>query len=845
MLEECESKNLPNFLGIYARGFPSQVPENHFVNALNLNHNEPGLFGIRPGTSLYTKLTTAGYSIVDAANWVDAKGIVHLVHFDSSGNVFVDNNLLGNLGVPVVRVNSAIFFGRLFMCPIQPVGSSIFSYLTMLYLKNGIVTLRTCGGDPPVQTAQMVATVATGPPTSANTTSNPTTGTQTGNQKPDWVNIPNALTQSGNTSCTLYAQTGENVSNNLVFQGFGFTLPSNATIQGVQVNVPVQQTAGTSQIYDNSVYLLGTASTVNKAHSYSWPPYYTLATETYGSSTDLWTTTISPAEVNSPNFGFSISASCTLGPGNGATAAVFQPSMTVYYTAPATTGNIQAGTYNITIAYVTDTGFYTPAAISPSSTTQITTTATGSSVTLSNIPVGPSYVTGRLILVSYLVAGQPTLYYIVPDSDIAPASGNPTMSLNNTATSATLNFFNTDLVNSADYLIGTAAQPADERARIPSGQTIEVYAGRLVLGNFLYDTTEPGSNGVPDRTSLRISAVGLPETFQQTLETVVVEKDDGYNIANLAIIRDVLFIWKTKGIYCTWDNGSDPVNWSVLVTDQGFGAGIWGVSTVSPTVTRGMHSNTIIGADVSGIYLFDGTVYEPEISYKIKDLWDASVGDASTINVVGDVRNKRVFVYGFNTGPLQNMCLVGDVTEGVLPQTIKWNIWSYFNNVRIFIDVPAPPTLTTSTPLTCARSLTNNMLIWLDVTKFTDYVNSSTTQPINHFAVLGGQEFGDGIMLYRALRLKANGVGLLHITIAGEGSADGTPLFNVNDLFSPILLKKVTRELQSYSKFVSEKGYIKFEAQPANSTLKEDVGAYFEISKVTLYGLSFYAERPA
>ncbi|MFT3675533.1 MAG: T9SS type A sorting domain-containing protein [Chitinophagaceae bacterium] len=99
-------------------------------------------------------------------------------------------------------------------------------------------------------------------------------------------------------------------SNYLVATGFGFSIPSYASVCGIQVMV--EKSAGGlgvgSSIIDNGVYLVkaGAVAGTNQASGSSWSA--TDGTSTYGSGGALWGTTWTAAEVNAGNFGVAVSA---------------------------------------------------------------------------------------------------------------------------------------------------------------------------------------------------------------------------------------------------------------------------------------------------------------------------------------------------------------------------------------------------------------------------------------------------------------------------------------------------------------------------------------------------------
>jgi hypothetical protein len=109
------------------------------------------------------------------------------------------------------------------------------------------------------------------------------------------------------------------------FTGFGFAVPTGATINGIVLEVE-RKAAGT--VIDTGISLVkaGTESGTDKASGSNWPASDAYAT--YGGASDLWGTTWSVAEVNASDFGMSISAYVdTL-----STASVDHIRITVHYT---------------------------------------------------------------------------------------------------------------------------------------------------------------------------------------------------------------------------------------------------------------------------------------------------------------------------------------------------------------------------------------------------------------------------------------------------------------------------------------------------------------------------------
>ena len=159
------------------------------------------------------------------------------------------------------------------------------------------------------------------------------TGTRT------WSNPTNIRNQDSNFSTTSLS-SGQ-VSHYLKGTNFGFTIPTNAIINGIGVNVTRRASSNSSsnQIVDNVVSLVKSSSIVgnNKAVTGSaWGTSSSGTIVTYGSPTDLWGTTWTATDINNTNFGIVFSAKRSGGSGSSNTASVDYINITVYYTNPAT-----------------------------------------------------------------------------------------------------------------------------------------------------------------------------------------------------------------------------------------------------------------------------------------------------------------------------------------------------------------------------------------------------------------------------------------------------------------------------------------------------------------------------
>ncbi len=140
-----------------------------------------------------------------------------------------------------------------------------------------------------------------------------------------WSNATNVYA-SDDAYATASFTAPSGISNYLTATDFGFTIPTGATILGIKAEVEKKQGVG---VIDYAVRLIkgGAVGTTDRSAAGSWLIADT--TSTYGSGSDLWGTTWTPAQINASDFGFAMVAQ-DAGAG-GATAFVDHIRITVYY----------------------------------------------------------------------------------------------------------------------------------------------------------------------------------------------------------------------------------------------------------------------------------------------------------------------------------------------------------------------------------------------------------------------------------------------------------------------------------------------------------------------------------
>lgn len=328
-------------------------------------------------------------------------------------------------------------------------------------------------------------------------------------------------------------------------------------------------------------------------------------------------------------------------------------------------GTIDAGLHRFAISYITDSGFETrPGPEPPGMGFQpVDWIAPGhTTVNLTSLPIGGPEVVAREIFVTK--AGQEEFFRV--------AGGRID---DNTTTHIQLNFFDTDLAISADDLF-------DIRDTIDSAVGdiggIFKYHGRMMVWG---RPTPTSANDDMRPDFILVSNPGDPETFNEVYGWIQLPSEHDGNVMRAAWeIRDVLYLAKSVGIFSTQDNLDQPYTWPIVRVDGGCGTGFWAVSTITGSQTALSSGEQIIFVDRGGIYVFNGIVQQPQLTWKIKNIWDR-VSHALVFRSMlchdpfGQTIYALVPLYDRNND-IEWTLLVGDYSEGLTADNIKWNVWT-------------------------------------------------------------------------------------------------------------------------------------------------------------------------
>jgi hypothetical protein len=314
-----------------------------------------------------------------------------------------------------------------------------------------------------------------------------------------------------------------------------------------------------------------------------------------------------------------------------------------------TAGSVEVGQHLVGWAFETDTGFITPP------TTPVLVTTPGSQkIHCTNIPIGGTEVVARRAVATQVITynGNPVGFnlFFVPGGRIG----------DNVTTVFDIDFFDSQLIASADYLL-------DELTEIPAGVGITNYGSRLVVF---------GENSNP--SVCRVGNIAEPESFSSTSGFLVVDPTEIGGITNAIEFRSSLYLLKGTHTYATTDNGSDADTWTVSSIDKGVGTvSPFGVSELLDN--KGANLDFFLVASINGLQVFNGIYTDKPLTYKVQKFWDRVNKNAfSTVQVEQDTDAKVVYVsVPLDENVTPNAVLVGNYAQGMNYQDIRWSLYRF------------------------------------------------------------------------------------------------------------------------------------------------------------------------
>lgn len=149
-----------------------------------------------------------------------------------------------------------------------------------------------------------------------------------------WNNTGNAVVDDDSRATNSSSLSGTQYTNYLIVTNFGLSVPTSESISGVEFTIQKSKSGGTfAYLGDYSVRLMKSGVMVGNDNASAFPWFGFDIDQAYGSSTDLWGTTISPADVNKAGFGVAIAAQRYFGFGS-MTPRIDNVSVTIHTTAP-------------------------------------------------------------------------------------------------------------------------------------------------------------------------------------------------------------------------------------------------------------------------------------------------------------------------------------------------------------------------------------------------------------------------------------------------------------------------------------------------------------------------------
>jgi hypothetical protein len=494
------------------------------------------------------------------------------------------------------------------------------------------------------------------------------------------------------------------------------------------------------------------------------------------------------------------------GSGSARLAAGSPPSgFTLSVATSATAGSIESGIHLFAVCYITSSGFIT--APGPEAFPQLAAPG-GFKANLTGIAAGPTGTVARIIVATRSIpsdqfTGNPYGYefFFVPNGTIS----------DNTTTTLTVDFFDSDLLNSADYLI-------DNLSSIPAGLGLCIYNGRLVTW---------AENG--NEFTLRVSEFGQPEVFNEITGFINLDPSDaGSGVKNCFEHRKNLVVCTSNRIYATADNGDDPSTWAApTLIDNSIGTECFGIATQLDA--RSTNNDRAWIASRAGLMCFEGFIKKPELSWNIEGTW-ARINKAvfNLVQVVDDPVGHHLYVsVPLDSATAISHILYADYSKaftvyGTIDETaLKWAIWS-FPNAPISItgeldDTTKQPVFRFSNSLG-AYDLKSGL--------FDDYGNA-----IDSYIESALKDVLPGwIHHYAGIKVRCRGVGSLIITVRGEDS--------VLTLTPPAITMSLTPggDIERAFNFINEKCAVKLRVV--------NFGERFAISRFDMYCKPLWFRRP-
>lgn len=344
-------------------------------------------------------------------------------------------------------------------------------------------------------------------------------------------------------------------------------------------------------------------------------------------------------------------------------AAGSPPSGFTIGAATGAAGIVEAGRYIIALAYETASGFITP--WGPATFTQYTAPG-GAQIDLTNLNNGPAGTVAKWVgITKPIIAwdGNQNNHELFKVLRIP----------NNTTTTASLNFYTADLIDSGDYL-------HDELTSIPAGVNIGIYSNRLMVhGPF-------GSE-----SQVLISNASEYESFSSIEGFRNIYPGDGGGLKNGIEHLTSYYLYKSSRCYVTIDNGDVPSKWPVNIVDGALGAEPHSIATALDS--QGQHRDRILIANQNGLFDFAGRFNPKALSWNIDADWrliPANIIPKMEVAFIpfGPLANFAIVTCSLSANDHPDRCLIMDFSDDITPEKVKWTHWTFTRLGDAFNMIP-------------------------------------------------------------------------------------------------------------------------------------------------------------
>lgn len=473
--------------------------------------------------------------------------------------------------------------------------------------------------------------------------------------------------------------------------------------------------------------------------------------------------------------------------------------------------NFFVGTHLFSYAFETASGFITR----PAPFLALDTLG-GGLVTFDTIPLGGPGIVARWIIGTQ---GIPLRADLTIPFDVTTANFYPQFLVqrigDNTTTSlADFAYYDESLIESSDYL----QTLLDE---IPASVGLMDFKGRMIL------------YGEHDNPSVvRGSIPGEPETISETSGFFIVDPSDSTGVRSATEFRNILYFYKQQRGYMTQDNGEELSTWDVVNFEKSIGTEQYGIAAVLDA--KGSSSEGYIVASRGAIVYFNGVFVEPELSYKIRDLWSrVNPTYFYKMQLANDPITKQLFALV----PLNDIdedgnviveritcshIIYGDYRDGLDPMNIKWSLWQF---AKPPVSILIYNEFTNEIPSLVTRFANNTNVVTLTKTSKTD-----NGELIDSYFELSPLRWSSGISQYTEVRIRAIGPCRLSVTAYGEDLVEFTTTLDIS-----VSTSAPGREYSELMNLVSEQCRLKIRAAVLNQR--------YNVNAVQVMGAPLWSNR--